>query len=88
MTSPITGRPKALNQNGPKKDIPKVGFSSSTLHRHLYHGKFIEILILWRYPNCFTYLCVCRRASKLILPFLVVRLAFAAGLAAFMPVVP
>ena len=36
----------------------------------------------------FIYLCVCRRATKLILPFLVVGLAFAASLAAFMPVVP
>lgn len=32
MTSPITGKPKALNQNGPKKDKPKVMFSSPTLH--------------------------------------------------------
>ena len=36
----------------------------------------------------YTYFCVCRRATELILPFLVVGLAFTAGLAAFMPVVP
>lgn len=86
MTSPITGRSKALNQNGPKKTYLRSGF------RHP-HSIFTYIMIIYidhnfMEPSLFTYLCVCRRAPKLILPFLVVGLAFATGLAAFMPVVP
>lgn len=79
MTSPITGKPKIFEPKRPKKDIPKVRFSSPTL-RHLPSFKQLT--------TGFTYLCICRRAPELILPFLVVGLAFAAGLAAFMPVVP
>lgn len=79
MTSPNIGRPKALYQNGPNTDLPKVWFSSPTPHHFM--------LSYIRHPQK-TYLCVCRRAPELILPFLVVGLAFTAGLAAFMPVVP
>lgn len=80
MTSPAIDKSKALNQNGPKKDLPKVKFSSPTLHQ-------IKP-ILSRQPLFIFYLCVRRWAAELILPFLVVGLAFTAGLAAFMPVIP
>lgn len=80
MTSPNIGRSKYLNQNGPKKNLPKVSFSSPTLHRKI--GNYTQVTI------SFAYLCVCGWAPKLILPLLVVGFAFTAGFAAFMPVVP
>lgn len=79
MTSPITGKPKALNQNGPNKTYLRSCF---------HHPRRIILNLFTQMLTGFAYLCVCRRATELILPFLMVGLAFAAGLAAFVPVVP
>jgi len=77
MTCPGIGKSRTLIQNGSKM----TNLRSLFHHPHFNTGMKAG-------DHCFTHFCVCRRASKLILPFLVVGLAFTAGLAAFMPVIP
>ena len=75
MTRPNIGRSRTLNQNGQKGHYLR----SRSHHPHSFNN----------YKSCrYNYLGVCSRTPKLILPFLVVRLAFTAGLAAFVPVIP